>query len=288
MGTNHDQSEDAMSRRMFLQTTVGVGYALAVSPVTAMAFSTPLDGLEVKDISIRSGAESLPAYVARPKGKGNGAAVIVVQEIFGIHEYIKDVCRRLAKEGYLAVAPSLYFRQGDATKIEDIKKLMAEIVSKVDQRQVMSDLDATVHWIEQETAKGHQKTARIGITGFCWGGGVTWVYASQQPKVKAGVAWYGKITGDKTSMQSLFPLDVAGGLKAPVLGLYGEKDHGIPLEHVEKMKASLKAANSKSRIEVFAGAEHGFHADYRPSYNEKAAKEGWRLMLEWFKKNHVG
>lgn len=273
---------DDFTRREFL--IASAGYALAVSPVTALAITTPTDGLTEGDVSIPTGAEKMPGYWAMPKGNGSLPVVLVIQEVFGLHTYIRDVCRRLAKGGYCAVAPSLYFRQGDATKIADIQALLKEIVSKVSQRQVLSDLDATMAWL------GKQKdadTKRAAITGFCWGGSVVWLYSAHNPKVKAGVAWYGKLTGERTDNVPKFPLDIAKDLKVPVLGLYGEKDNGIPLEQVDKMKTLLKAGKSGSEIVVYPGAQHGFHADYRPSYHEESAKDGWSRMLAWFRKNGV-
>lgn len=274
-----------MDRRAFLLHSAG--YALAVSPVTALAMSTSADGLTTSDMTIdivgadKSKKESMPAYFARPKKAGKYPVVIVVQEIFGIHEYIKDVCRRLAKEGFVAIAPSLYFRQGDATKIENMDKLRSEIVSKVSIPQVMSDLDATYAWL---SAQSFVKAKEISLTGFCWGGGITWLYADHNPKIKSGVAWYGRLTGEKSALQPLFPMDVAASHKVPVLGLYGAKDKGIPQEQVDKMKAALATNKAGSRIDVYQDAEHGFHADYRPSYHEKSAKDGWSKMLAWFKK----
>ncbi len=277
-----DNSKNQLTRREFLVT--GIGYAAAVHPIAAWALQTSADGLETGEIEIPVGKERLPGFRATPKGKGPFPTVIVVQEIFGIHEYIKDVCRRLAKEGYAAVAPSLYFRQGDATKIADVQKLISDIVVKVPQKQVMGDLDATVKWL---SANKKTDVKRLAITGFCWGGNVTWMYSAHNPALKAGVAWYGKLTGDKSENMPKFPMDVVGELKVPVLGLYGEKDAGISLESVEKMKAALKLVKSPSDLHVFAGAQHGFHADYRPSYHAESAKKGWQMMLEWFKKNGV-
>lgn len=270
-------------RRTFV--TTATGYALAVSPVTAWAITTPTTDLVTADVVIPVGKESMPGYVARPKKGGPAPCVLVVHEIFGVHEYIKDVCRRLAAEGYYAVAPSLYFRHGDATKIDSIDKLRSEIVSKAKIDQVLSDLDATASWAATQKEANAEK---LGLTGFCWGGNVTWMYAAQNSKLKAGVAWYGRLSGDTSPTQTKFPLDVAPDLKVPVLGLYGEKDKGIPLDQVEKMRTLLSKGKSGSKIIVYDGADHGFHADYRPSYNEKAAKAAWGEMLAWFKKNGVG
>ncbi len=277
-----ESNNDQLTRREFISG--GIGYAAAVSPITAWAIQTSTESIEGGDIEIPVGAEKMPGYWAMPKGKGPFPTVLVVQEIFGIHEYIKDVCRRLAKEGYVAVAPSLYFRHGDATKIPDIDTLRKTIVSKVSLPKVMTDLDATVKWL---SANKRTDTKRLAITGFCWGGTVTWLYAAHNPSVKAGAAWYGKLTGDKSELIPTFPQDTASTLKVPVLGLYGEKDSGIPLDSVEKMTAALKKAGNPSEIHVFPGAQHGFHADYRPSYNAEAAQKAWGMTLAWFKKYGV-
>jgi carboxymethylenebutenolidase len=211
--------------------------------------------------------------------------VLVVQEIFGVHEHIKDVCRRFAKEGYCAIAPEMYARQGDVSKLTDYREIFAQVVSKVPDAQVMSDLDAATAWAAKT---GSGDPSRVAVTGFCWGGRITWLYAAHNPKLKAGVAWYGRLVGQPTELQPRYPLDVAAELKAPVLGLYGEKDQGIPLEDVEKMRAALAAAKQPSQIVVFPDAPHGFHADYRPSFREAAAKDAWAQCLAWFRKNGVG
>jgi carboxymethylenebutenolidase len=207
--------------------------------------------------------------------------VLVVQEIFGLHEYIRDVARRLAKLGYLAIAPDLYFRQGDATTYTDTEALRADIVNKVPDEQVMADLDACYAWSRE--AGGDP--ARLGITGFCWGGRITWLYAAHQSRLKAAVAWYGKLTGPKNALQPRQPLDVSGQLKAPVLGLYGSEDPSIPMPQVEELRGDLKKANSASQVLVYPGAPHAFHADYRPSYRPEAAEDGWQRMKAWFAQN---
>ena len=273
-----------IGRREFIHLGIGAGFALAVSPAAAWAITTSDEGIVAGPVMIPTGGKSMPGYRALPKGKGPFPTVVVIQEIFGIHEYIQDVCRRLAREGYFAVAPSLYFREGDATKIEDISKIVSDIVSKVPQKQVWADLDATLEWLK--TTKSSDE-ARIGITGFCWGGGVTWMYSAHQPKIKAAVAWYGKLSGQPTPINSKFPFDIGATIKTPVLGLYGGQDKGIPQTDVEKMRGLLKQGQSGSEIIVYPDAEHGFHADYRPSYNEKAAKDGWSRLLAWFKAHGV-
>jgi carboxymethylenebutenolidase len=220
-----------------------------------------------------------------PAKGGPFAVVLVVQEIFGVHEHIKDVCRRFAKEGYCAIAPELYARQGDVSKLTDYREIFAQVVSKVPDAQVMSDLDAAVAWAARS---GIGDAARVGVTGFCWGGRITWLYAAHSPKLKAGVAWYGRLAGEPTQLQPKYPLDLAAELQAPVLGLYGGQDQGIPLADVEKMRAALAAAKEPSEIVVFPDAPHGFHADYRPSYRAAEAKDGWERCLAWFRRNGVG
>lgn len=277
------KSFDSIDRRKLISTATA-GYALAVCPVTAWAITTSDTNLVTTQTSVPVGKDAMPVFVARPKKSGRVPVVIVIHEIFGVHEYIKDVCRRLANEGYMAVSPYLYFREGDVSKIPEIEKVMKEVVSKVPQQQVMSDLDALVDWLSKDS---HANVNALGITGFCWGGGVTWMYSAHSKKIKAGVAWYGRLSGDASPLQPKYPLDVAAELNAPVLGLYGEKDKGIPQEQVEKMRQALTKAKSPSKIIVYPGAEHGFHADYRPSYHETSAKQGWAEMLHWFKENHV-
>lgn len=269
------------SRRGFLVSSLATGFALAVQPVSAQTMIvTPTDGLEAGEVKIPVSDGQIPAYFARPAGGTNLPTVLVVQEIFGVHEHIKDVARRLAKAGYLAVAPELYARQGDPSKISDIPTLFKEIVSKVPDAQVMSDLDATAAWAAKD---GRGNPARLAITGFCWGGRITWLYSAHNPQVKAGVAWYGRLVGDSTAMTPKHPLDVTGDLKAPVLGLYGGADQGIPLETVERKRAALAAANKPGAIVVYDGMPHAFNADYRPSYRKEAAEDGWKRMLDWFK-----
>ncbi|CAK6697279.1 Carboxymethylenebutenolidase [Synechococcus sp. CBW1107] len=209
--------------------------------------------------------------------------VLVVQEIFGVHAYIQDVCRRLARLGYLAIAPSLFERQGDVTKLPDIASIRP-VVAKVPDAQVMNDLDATVAWAGRE---GGGDSRRLGITGFCWGGRITWLYAAHNPNLKAGVAWYGRLAGVSTPQQPSYPLDLVARIKAPVLGLYGGKDDSIPLETAERMQAALKAAGGRSEIVIYPEAPHGFHADYRPSYRPETAADGWSRLQGWFKANGV-
>jgi carboxymethylenebutenolidase len=271
-----------LTRREILMTSLAVGFAVAVQPVSADTITTDTEGLTAGEVKITVADGEIPAYRAMPEKGSNLSTVLVVQEIFGVHEHIKDVCRRFAKLGYLAIAPELFARQGDVSKMTDFKQIFAEVVSKVPDAQVMSDLDATVAWADKT---GIGDDARVAITGFCWGGRITWLYAAHNPKLKAGVAWYGRLTGQATELQPKYPLDVAAQLKAPVLGLYGGQDQGIPFADVDKMRGALEAAGSKSRIEVYPDAPHGFHADYRPSYRAADAQAAWKKLLDWFRAN---
>ncbi|WP_235977400.1 dienelactone hydrolase family protein [Sandaracinobacteroides hominis] len=272
-----------VSRRAALGGGVAaVGYALAAQPVSAAAITTPADGLTEGMLTFPASAGfAMNAYRAKPANRKNAPVILVVQEIFGVHEWIKDITRRFAQAGYYAIAPDLYQRQGDATKVADIQTLFKTIVSQVPDAQVMSDLDAAA--VFAGTDGGNAK--KLGVTGFCWGGRITWLYAAHNPALKAGVAWYGRLVGASNQLQTSQPIDHAAKLHAPVLGLYGGLDKGIPVADVEKMQAALKAAGSKSRIRLFPDADHGFLADYRPSFNEAAAKEGWADALGWFKAN---
>ncbi len=271
----------AVTRRTALAGTLAAtGYALAAQPISASAIMTDATGLDAGMIQFATGGIKMGAYRAKPKGKRNLPTIIVVQEIFGLHEWVRDIVRRFAKAGYYAIAPDLYQRQGDATKVADFQKLFAEIVSKVPDAQVMSDLDALTAFVGGDGGNA----ARTGITGFCWGGRITWLYAAHNPKVKAGVAWYGRLAGAPTPLQPSYPIDHVAELKVPVLGLYGGLDKGIPVTDVDKMNAALKTAGKASSAKVFAQADHGFLADYRPSYNAAAAKEAWGLALAQFKK----
>ncbi|HEU0138139.1 MAG TPA: dienelactone hydrolase family protein [Bryobacteraceae bacterium] len=271
-------------RRQFLVTKLAVGFALAVRPVTAETITTDTQGLEAGEVQIRVADGEIPGYRAMPAKGSNFPVVLVVQEIFGVHEHIKDICRRLAKRGYLAVAPELYARQGDVSNIQDIQQIISTVVSKVPDSQVMSDLDHTAAWAKK-SSKG--TAGKLGITGFCWGGRIVWLYAAHNPELDAGVAWYGRVVGQPSELQPKYPLDIAGQIKAPVLGLYGGKDQGIPLDTVDRMRAALKQANSKSEIVVYPDAPHGFHADYRPSYRKQDAEDGWKRLLAWFKNHGV-
>jgi len=264
----------------------GVGFAAATQPVAAHTITTDTVGLVAGEATVPSGDFALPVYSARPDGAGPFPVVLVVSEIFGVHEHIADVARRFAKLGYLAIAPELFVRQGDAKAPTDMPTLFATIISKVPDAQVFADLDACVAWAATQGGD----LGRLGITGFCWGGRMTWLYSAQNSAVKAGVAWYGRLVGAQTVLQPLFPIDVAGQLLAPVLGLYGGADTGIALESVEQMKAALAVGNAVSRASqfvVYPTAQHAFHADYRPSYDDAAAKDGWRRCLDWLRTHGV-
>lgn len=283
-------SDAAPSRRTALRAAMGVGlgvgYACAAGPVMAQtAIHTPTNGLRAGAVSVDVKGFKVPAYCAAPAGQKNLPVVLVISEIFGVHEYIADNCRRLARAGYMAIAPDLFARQGDPKAYTEMAKLMAEVISKVPDAQAMGDLDAVVQWAG---ANGGDVN-KLAITGFCWGGRITWLYAAHgQPK--AGAAWYGRLQGNKNELQPTFPIDLVGQLKAPVLGLYGGKDTGIPLESVEAMTAALKqgsTAAKASEFVIYPDAPHAFHADYRPSYRPLAAQDGWSRMLHWFKQHGV-
>ena len=278
-------SGQTLTRREFVLTSLAAGFALAVQPVTAQTMiTTDASGLSAGEVKIPAPGGDIPAYRAMPNSGGPFPVVLVVQEIFGVHEHIKDVCRRLAKLGYLAIAPELYARQGDVSKMTDINEIISKVVSKVPDAQVMADLDATVAWAEKS---GKGEVDKLGITGFCWGGRVVWLYAAHSPRLKAGVAWYGRLVGQASDLTPKYPVDIAATLKAPVLGLYGGADSGIPPETVEQMQKALQAAKSPSQIVLYPDTPHGFYADYRPSYRKDEAQNGWQRLQEWFKKYGV-
>ncbi|MES2099251.1 MAG: dienelactone hydrolase family protein [Pseudomonadota bacterium] len=275
-----------LSRRDFVRTAVGTGFAASVLPVGAQTIKTDSSGLTVGEVTIMVGDFKMPAYRAAPAGKKDLPVVLVISEIFGVHEHIADVARRFAKLGYLAIAPELFVRQGDAQSYGEISKLLSEVVGKVPDAQVMGDLDATVAWAK---ANGGD-TRKLGVTGFCWGGRVTWLYTAHNPAIKAGVAWYGQLIGAPSALKPTNPIDLVGKLNAPVLGLYGAEDQGIPVAAVEQMKAALATGNASakaSQFVVYPGAPHAFHADYRPSYKKDAAEDGWKRCVAWFKANGV-
>lgn len=273
-----------VTRRGFVVTTLASGFALAVQPISADTITTDTDDLLAGEVKIPVSDGQMPAYRAQPATGADFPVILVVQEIFGVHEHIKDICRRLAKIGYLAVAPELYARQGDVSKLTDFGEIISKVVSKVPDAQVMSDLDATAAWAAK-SSKG--SATKLGITGFCWGGRIVWLYSAHNPNLKAGVAWYGRLVGMKDDLHPQHPLDIVPALKAPVLGLYGEADTGIPVDTVEQMRESLKKADNPSEIVLFPDTPHGFHADYRPSYRKQQAEDGWKRLREWFLKHGV-
>ena len=262
------------------------GFARIVQPIAATTITTDTQGLVAGEVKIQTMTGPVPAYRAAPEKGGKLPVILVVQEIFGVHEHIKDVCRRLAKLGYFAISVELYHRQGDVTKFTDNQEIFAKVVNHVPDSQVMSDLDAAVVYAE---STGKADTSRLGVTGFCWGGRITWTYCVHNPKVKAGVAWYGRLVAPgKAPLQPAYPADLAPVLKVPVLGLYGGQDASIPMDHVEQMRAALKAANNTvSNIHVYPEAPHAFYADYRPNYRKDAAEDGWKRMQAWFRQYGV-
>lgn len=278
-------TEGGPTRRTALKV-LGAGYAAAAGTAMAQtAIKTSADGLTTGEITYEVNGFKVPAYRAAPAGRTGLPVVLVIQEIFGVHEYIADTARRFAKAGYLAIAPELYARQGDPTQYGEIAKLQAEIVSKVPDAQVMADLDGALKW----AAANGGNVDKAAITGFCWGGRITWLYAAHGP-VKAGVAWYGRLVGNTSPVTPKHPVDIAAQLKAPVLGLYGAADTGIPLDTVDKMKAALAGgtpAAKASQFVVYPDAPHAFHADYRPTFRQGPAEDGWKRALEWFKTHGV-
>jgi len=270
------------TRRGFVVTSLATGFALAVQPVSAETITTDTIGLEAGEVKIPTTDGEMPAYRALPAKGENFPVILVVQEIFGVHEHIKDICRRLAKLGYLAVAPELYSRQGDVSKLTAFPDIL-KIVNTVPDKQVMSDLDAAAAWAK----KNKGDTSKLGVTGFCWGGRIVWLYAAHNKDVKAGVAWYGRLVGTADELHPKHPIDIAASLKAPVLGLYGGEDMGIPNDTVEKMQAALKEAKQPSEIHLYPKTPHGFHADYRPTYRKTEAEDGWKRLQAWFKQHGV-
>jgi carboxymethylenebutenolidase len=283
-----DSDSKLPNRRLALQTALGIGYSAAAMPLMAETeIKTPTNGLSFGEVKIDVQGFKMPAFRAAPKGKTNLPVVLVISEIFGVHEYIADVACRFAREGYLAIAPELFVRQGDPSSYGEMARLQVEVISKVPDAQVMNDLDACLVWADAHG--GNSK--RLAMTGFCWGGRISWLYAMHQPKLKAAVAWYGRLEGQKSIATPEHPIDLVTNLKAPVLGLYGAADTGIPLESVDRMKSALSqlaaqgnVAAKDSNFVVYPDAPHAFHADYRPSYQEGAAKDGWKRALVWFKK----
>ncbi len=283
----NSKDASAPTRRLALQTALGLGYAASAAPLMAQtAVKTSSEGLIEGEVVIDVNGFKMPAYRSAPKGKTNLPVVLVISEIFGVHEYIADVTRRFAKAGYLAIAPELFVRQGDPSSYGEMGKLIAEVISKVPDAQVMGDLDATLQW----ASKNGGNANRAAITGFCWGGRITWLYAAHNPKLKAGVAWYGRVEGQTNANNPKHAVDLAVQLKAPVLGLYGGDDAGIPVTSVNNMKEALALSASRgnkaakaSEFVLYPDAPHAFHADYRPSYRAAPATDGWNRAIAWFK-----
>ncbi len=277
----------AISRRAFAATGLVAGFTLATGPLNAATIVTDANGLDAGEVSIPVSDGKIPGYRAKPAGKSKLPIVLVVQEVFGVHEHIRDVCRRFAHLGYYAIAPSLYARYGDPGKydMEHLQGLFTDIVAKVPDAEVMSDLDSSVAFAANDGAD----TSRLGITGFCWGGRIVWLYIAHNPAVKAGVAWYGQLRGPTpvNPIRPKYPLDLIDRINAPVLAFYGGQDKGIKVTDIEEMRGDLERAGKAHRLELFPDAQHGFFADYRPSYNEKDAKQAWGELKEWFKKNGV-
>ena len=278
---------DPMSRRGFFMTAsaaAAAGYTLAAGPVRAQTITTDTAGLNAGEAKVKVAGGDLPVYFAKPANATNPPVILVAMEIFGLHEYIRDVTRRLGKLGALAIAPDYYFRKGDLTKVTAQPELMPLVNGKPD-AELFADLDATVAWAKSQGGN----TDRLGIMGFCRGGRTVWEYVAQNPGLKAGVAFYGSLI-DPPAQAEIWPKSPtqrAAEMKAPVLGLYGEADQGIPVAQVEAMKAALTAAGKTAEFKIYPGAPHGFHADYRTSYRAEAAEDGWKMAIDWLKKNKV-
>jgi carboxymethylenebutenolidase len=292
--------QEQSSRRAFMKTSLkastasvtasalGLGFVAASEPVMAQAIKTDFAGIKAGEQDITVGSFNMPAYISRPeKASGPLPVVIVVSEIFGVHEYIADTTRRFAKLGYLAIAPEFFTRAGDPNSFGTVAEIQSNIVAKTPDPQVLGDLKAAIAW----AGKNGGDLKKVAVTGFCWGGRITWLSATM-PEVKAGVAWYGRLVGDKTANNPKQPVEIAAELKAPVLGLYGSADTGIPVDTVDQMKAALVKASSNpsakaSKFEIYPEAPHAFHADYRATYREGPAKDAWAKCLAWFKQHGV-
>lgn len=273
-----------LSRRGFLVTSLATGFALASTPLMAQAISTSTRGLVAGEVSVPVKGGHIPAYRAMPAKPGKHPTIVVIQEIFGVHEHIKDICRRLAKMGYYAIAPELFARQGDVSKMSDIGEILSQVVAKVPDAQVFADLDSSIAFAK---ASGHADTKKLGTLGFCYGGRMVWLYNQHNPRVKAGVAYYGLLSGLKSEIKANDPIDIASSLKVPTLGLYAGSDSFIPDAVVDQMRAELQKSNSGSDIVVFPGLNHGFNADYRPTYDKAAADYAWKLASDWLKERGV-
>ena len=273
-----------LSRRGFMTVSAATaaGYTLAAGPVRADAIKTDTQGLTAGDAKVAVAGGDMPVYYARPAGVANPPVILVAMEIFGLHEYIRDVTRRLGKLGALAVAPDYYFRKGDLTKIADIQALFPFVNAKTD-GELFADLDATAAWAKAQGGN----TDRLGIMGYCRGGRTVWRYSTHNPNLKAGVAFYGSLADQPNEAMPINSIASAKDVKEPVLGLYGAEDQGIPVDQVKQMEAALKTAGKTAEFKIYPGAPHGFHADYRPSYRQDAAEDGWKQMTAWFKKYGV-
>ena len=278
------QQTIGLNRREFIMTSLAIGFAFASNPIMAQAINTDDNGLIAGEVSVPVNDGNMPAYRAMPKSGKNLPVILVIQEIFGVHEHIKDVCRRFAKLGYMAIAPELFARQGDVSKMTDIGEILNKVVSKVPDAQVFSDLDATVAYVK--TIK-KANTIKLATVGFCWGGRTVWLYAAHNPAVKTGVAYYGLLNGMKSDIKANDPVDIGSQIKAPILGLYASQDSFIKPEVIEQMQVELEKSESLSEIIVFPAVNHGFYADYRPTYNKTAADYSWQLTRDWLKKHGV-
>ena len=278
------QQSGLFTRRDFIMTTLAIGFAIASNPLMAQAITTDENGLIAGEVSISVADGKIPAYRAMPKKGKNLPVILVIQEIFCVHEHIKDVCRRFAKLGYLAIAPELFTRQGDVSKMTEIAEILSKVVSKVPDAQVFADLDATVAYVK---STGKANMNKLAMVGFCWGGRAVWLYAAHNPAIKAGVAYYGLLNGMKSDIKANDPIDIASTLKVPVLGLYASQDSFIKPEIIEQMQAGLEKSDSHSEIVVFPNVNHGFNADYRPTYNKTSADYSWQLTRDWLKRHGV-
>ena len=276
-------NETTVTRRGFLLTSLAGGFAVASEPLFAQAIKTDAQGITAGEVKIPVKDGQIPAYRAMPAKGGNFPVILVIQEIFGVHEYIQDICRRLAKQGYYAIAPAMFSREADVSNMS-LEAILKDVVPVVPDAQVMADIDSTVAFAK---ASGKANTSRLGIVGYCWGGRTVWLYANHNPAVKAGVAYYGLLAGLKGANKPADPVDVAANIKVPVLGLYAGEDSFVPDDVVDKMRNELGKGNSGSEIVVFPAVNHGFHADYRPTYDRRAATYAWKLTLDWFKERGV-
>lgn len=275
---------EGVSRRGFVMTSLASGFAVASQPVLAQAITTDTQGIVAGEVSIATADGHVPGYRAMPAKPGKHPVVLVVHEIFGVHEHIKDVCRRLAKQGYFAISAELFARQGDVSKMSDIPEIFSSVVLKVPDAQVCADLDATIAFAR---ASGHANVERVGLVGFCWGGRIAWVYAAHNPKLKAAVSYYGLLEGMKSDIRPGDPIDLAAQIKVPVLGLYAGTDAYVKPAAVDQMRAGLTGSGSGSQIVVFPNVNHGFNADYRPTYDKTAATYAWKLAHDWLKEHGV-